>query len=236
MQSDEIHRQLNLLPAIPVDKLYPRDHEIWEGIDGDAIFEVTKRQLFETQDVIGLTVRGNPSERLRLSGEFTAALGAVASADARLDELNHTDAFGWVREKQEASTEKTFESIATLEAIVSIFSENTEITEATKNIEALLINTSASEAATVLAWQEYASLVGAFVEKNTNDSADERALIQIKAIIHQALIYYRTGNVRGYITQLDSAEEYAFHMQLDSIRERVATASDEAFEYYKSLK
>lgn len=75
------------------------------------------------------------------------------------------------------------------------------------------------------AWVEYAKISEQMIDGNETDRvAYSRA--QIAAIIHKSLIFRAVGNNLRYISELDSAEVYAFNEGLDEISSGIQTEID----------
>lgn len=68
----------SLPPSIPGD--LPKDQEMWEEIDGGATLFVTRSLLPGpgNEELIALSVKGEPSERHRVITEFIAVFGPPA--------------------------------------------------------------------------------------------------------------------------------------------------------------
>lgn len=88
MKPEEITEHILDIPSSPLGQ-EPKDHELWEGIDGHATFMMTRHQLPMPggSDFMSLSVSGSSKERHRLIGEFTEVLGSPFEYQA--DERDH---------------------------------------------------------------------------------------------------------------------------------------------------
>lgn len=109
------------------------------------------------------------------------------------------------------------------------FDEPVEMSDArTAMIEAL---TSANESPDSLqyAWSEYAALCEQIVDTTATDM-QHRALLQICFIVHKALIFRQTDDMRRYLEELATAYEYAYNMRFDTIADAIEQEIDRFIE------
>ncbi|HMH70076.1 MAG TPA: hypothetical protein VK502_01655 [Candidatus Saccharimonadales bacterium] len=77
-------------------------------------------------------------------------------------------------------------------------------------------------------WSEYAAASEQIIDAKTpsNGEPQARAQLQVAALVHKALIFRETGDMRRYCEELVDAEEYAFNAQLSEISEAIGAELD----------
>lgn len=80
-------------------------------------------------------------------------------------------------------------------------------------------------------WVEYAKLCEQIVDKNTDTSPQARAKLQIAALVHKALIFRESGDLRRYGEDLADAEEYAIAAHLADLAEAIGKELDDLMLY-----
>jgi len=76
------------------------DGEIWEGVDGEACFRIT-RPFLPTADgvgigIISMNISGPPDERARLISEFSEVYGEPVTHDVHPDGYYCVDVAAWL--------------------------------------------------------------------------------------------------------------------------------------------
>jgi hypothetical protein len=98
MERVAIETSVAEIPISPLGKV-ARDHEVWEGTDGDARFKVTRHQLLEVPsapEMLYLSVSGESSERGRIISEFSAVYGKPVGNDTSPEDPLYIDSAWWL--------------------------------------------------------------------------------------------------------------------------------------------
>lgn len=97
MEREIISSSVASLPPSIIGEIQ-EDHEIWEEIDGGAKLMVT-RHILPTpnrDELISLSVSGEPHERQRVIDEFTEVFGEPAQITQQPQLQNHIDMVAWI--------------------------------------------------------------------------------------------------------------------------------------------
>ncbi len=98
MEREIISTSVANLPPSTIGEIQ-QDHEIWEEIDGGAKLMVT-RHILPTpnrDELIALSVSGEPSERQRVIDEFSEVFGEPAQIDQQPQVRNYVDMVAWIK-------------------------------------------------------------------------------------------------------------------------------------------
>jgi len=86
--------------SVPLSNLgeVQANEEIWEEQDGGAHFKLTRHRLPlpSKQEVIGMSISGDPLDRKRVIQDFKAVLGPIENGDISLKDPHHVDVIVWL--------------------------------------------------------------------------------------------------------------------------------------------